>query len=115
MIMDMDIPENAESGPFKPRSRSMIARILISLAILAIGVLFFFLLAGMKVAPAETPFVEPALKVDVSPAEAVSLRIPLSGLGEVRSMTVVNMSPEVAGANSGRSSTFGKRLYHRGR
>ena len=98
MVMDIDIPEKAEIGPIKPRSHSLIVRIIICLAILAVGILAFIFLAGMREAPAETPIVEPALQVDVSPAEAASLRIPLSGLGEVRSMTVTNLSPEVAGA-----------------
>ncbi|MBU2548724.1 MAG: HlyD family efflux transporter periplasmic adaptor subunit [Proteobacteria bacterium] len=97
MAMDIEIPEKSETVTVKPH-RFLIVRILISLAILAIGVLCFIILAGMKEAPAETPFMETSLQVDVSPAVATSLRIPLSGLGEVRSLNVVAISAEVTGS-----------------
>jgi multidrug efflux system membrane fusion protein len=98
MEPEIDIPERIESIPFWPRSQALITRILISLAILVLGVIAFFILAGMKEAPAETPIVESALQVEVVPAVAESLRIPITGLGEVRSLNEVAMSPETAGA-----------------
>jgi RND family efflux transporter MFP subunit len=72
-------------------------RILICVGVLAVGVIAMVALAGMKQPPAEVKTEERAIRVTAVEAAFEQVPVVITGYGEVRSLDVVAIAPEVAG------------------
>ncbi|MFP4475626.1 MAG: efflux RND transporter periplasmic adaptor subunit [Desulfatibacillaceae bacterium] len=72
-------------------------RLLISLLVLASGVVGLAGLSLLKEPPAQAPKKEQALKVEAIRAEKQDVRVFLTGFGEVRSLDVATVAAEVGG------------------
>lgn len=93
-----DPEKNAQSPEMENASEApVLARIVVCMLVLGAGLLT---LAGMiyfKEAPAEAKLVERAIAVETVDVVAEDVPVVVSGLGEVKSLNVVRISPEIAG------------------
>ncbi len=79
------------------KATSVVIRILISIAIIAAGVLTAMQLASMRRAPEQADSAERALRVDVQRVEFEDIDVVISGFGTIRPRDVVAIAPEVRG------------------
>jgi RND family efflux transporter MFP subunit len=72
-------------------------RLIVCAAVLLIGFIAMNGLANMKKKPSELAHKEPSLQVEALAAEFQEIPVLLKGYGEVRTLNVVSISPEVSG------------------
>ena len=72
-------------------------RIIMCVTVLLVGFLGMTGIANMKSPPMEIKQMEPSLSVEVMEAKAEDVPVFIKGYGEVRSLDVVNIAPEVSG------------------
>lgn len=80
----------------KPEA-SLFARILLSIIVLAVGVFALMAMIKLKEPPSEAKIVERALPVNVQNVSPEDVPVTVVGLGDVRALNTVPISPEVAG------------------
>jgi len=81
----------------KPLSGAVLIRLIICFMILGVGVAGFALLKHLKKPPAQVEPTERPLPVRARQVAPQKVSVRISGLGEIRSRTVVSLSAEVAG------------------
>lgn len=79
------------------RNKQILRRLLICIAVLALGIAAMLAFAGMKKAPAEVRTTERPIRVTAVKAASERVPVVITGYGEVRSLDVVAIAPEVAG------------------
>lgn len=90
----MDLNHTAK--PTKPVA-NIVKRIIICILVLFIGVLGMAALASLKKPPAEVKNGERPIHVEVLNAKVEDVPVYITGYGEVKSLNVLSISPEVAG------------------
>lgn len=72
-------------------------RLIVCAAVLLIGFIAMNGLANMKRKPSELKISEPSLQVEARSAEPESVPVSINGFGEVKTLNVVSIAPEVSG------------------
>jgi len=72
-------------------------RLIVCGAVLLVGFVAMNSLANMKKKPSELKISEPSLQVEAWSAEAESVPVSIKGFGEVKTLNVVSIAPEVSG------------------
>jgi len=83
--------------PIENQNKRIPRRILLCVAVLAVGVAAMVALAGMKQPPAEIEAQERPIRVTVLEAAFEKVPVVITGYGEIRPLDVVAIAPEVAG------------------
>lgn len=78
-------------------SKRISFRLIVCAAVLLIGFIAMTSLANMKKKPSELAISEPSLQVEALSAEFEEVPVSLKGYGEVKTLNVVSISPEVSG------------------
>ena len=80
-----------------PSARRNRFRIFACITVLAFGIIGMLLLSSLKNPPAEVVHNEKPLRVDALKMVPEDVQASISGFGEVRSLNVVNIAPEISG------------------
>lgn len=72
-------------------------RLIVCAVVLLVGFIAMNSLANMKKKPSELAYSEPSLQVEALSAEFEEVPVSLKGYGEVKTLNVVSISPEVSG------------------
>ncbi len=72
-------------------------RLIVCAAVLLVGFIAMNSLANMKKKPSELKISEPSLQVEAWNAEAKDVPVSIKGFGEVKTLNVVSIAPEVSG------------------
>ena len=72
-------------------------RIVVIVVVIAAGIGLRYLLASMKEPPRQTEITEPKLQVEVLGVYPEDVPVTITGLGDVKTLDVVNVSPQVIG------------------
>lgn len=92
-----NIPDDKATTQEPPTVASLLIRVFATLLVLGGGVLGMALMILMKEDPAEARIVERAIAVETVEVFPEEVPVIVSGLGEVRALNVVPLSPEIPG------------------